>query len=132
VSSSTFLGLGLLMNRVDLRSIMAETEASSSKPRPPIPTSLSGSIRPTASAFTPPKTGPTSSGAPWRSIEQARPSLSAVQAAQVGSPPPSANSFPGLGRSPATPAQSSQRLPSGSKVFTPTKTPAPVTRKASR
>jgi hypothetical protein len=113
---------------------MAETEASSSKPRPPIPASISGSIRPNAPTFTPPKSG-SSSGAPWRAVDTARPSLSAVQASQVGIPPPTGNSFPGLGRSPATPAQgSSQRgSSSGSKVFTPTRTPAAtITRKASR
>jgi hypothetical protein len=122
----------VLISRVDLRSIMAETEASAPKPRPAIPTSISGSIRPSAASFTPPKAS--SAGAPWRAVDQVRPSLSAVQAAQVGSPPPTANSFPGLGRSPATPAQaSSSRQPSGSKVFTPTKIPsATITRKASR
>jgi hypothetical protein len=117
---------------------MAETQASSSRPRPAaIPTSTSGSfIRPTAPAFTPPRTAPASgsgsSGAPWRSVGQPRPSLSAVQAAQVGSPPAASGSF---GRMPSasTSTPSQRGLSSGSKVFTPTKTPstANVTRNPS-
>jgi hypothetical protein len=128
----------VLTSRVDLRSIMAETQASAPKPRPP-PAMIPGTRpdpSPSAAAFTPPRA---SGGAPWRAVEVARPSLSAVQASQVSSPSVSSitpGSLPRTVSASATPQTTpAQRgLSSSSKVFTPTKIPSAssITRKASR